>query len=90
MRYTFSYLRLLKEEKTINQIASEYGIHPSQLNQWKKKALEGLPGLFERGENSAQKTEKEHQQQVEQLYKEIGYLTTQVNWLKKKSGIKED
>lgn len=83
-------IELLKEEKTVNQIASEYGIHPTQLNQWKKKVLEGLPEIFERGENTAQKAEKEYQQQIEQLYKEIGYLTTQVKWLKKKSGIRDD
>ena len=83
-------LELLKEEKTIAQIAAEYEIHPTQLSQWKKTALEGLPELFERGEKAAQKAEKEQQKQVENLYKEIGYLTTQVNWLKKKSGIKDD
>ena len=83
-------IELLKEEKTVNQIASEYGIHPTQLNQWKKKALESLPEIFERGENTAQKAEKEYQQQIEQLYIEIGYLTTQVKWLKKKSGIRDD
>jgi len=83
-------IELLKEEKTIAQIASEYGIHPSQLNQWKKTALEGLPELFERGEKAAQKAEKELRQENDQLYKEIGYLTTQVKWLKKKSGIQDD
>ena len=83
-------LELLKEEKTIAQISSEYGIHPTQLNQWKKTALDGLPELFERGEKAAQKAEKEQQKKVEELYKEIGYLTTQVKWLKKKSGIKDD
>jgi transposase len=83
-------LELLKEEKTIAQIAAEYEIHPTQLNQWKKTALDGLPDLFERGEKAAQKAEKEQQKQVEQLYKEIGYLTTQVRWLKKKSGIQDD
>jgi transposase len=83
-------LELLKEEKTIAQIAAEYEVHPTQLSQWKKTALEGLPELFERGEKAVQKAEKEQQKQVEQLYKEIGYLTTQVNWLKKKSGIKDD
>jgi transposase len=83
-------LELLKEEKTIAQIAAEYEIHPTQLSQWKKTALDGLPDLFERGEKAAQKAEKEQQKQVEQLYKEIGYLTTQVRWLKKKSGIQDD
>jgi transposase-like protein len=37
---------ILKEEKTIGQIASEQGIHPNQLNRWKGVALEGLPSLF--------------------------------------------
>jgi transposase len=83
-------LELLKEEKTIAQIAAEYEIHPTQLSQWKKTALDGLPDLFERGEKAAQKAEKEQLLQVEQLYKEIGYLTTQVRWLKKKSGIQDD
>jgi transposase len=83
-------IELLKEEKTIAQIASEYGIHPTQLSQWKKTALEGLPELFERGEKAAQKAEKEQLKQIEDLYKEIGYLTTQVKWLKKKSGIEDD
>jgi len=83
-------LELLKEEKTIAQIAAEYEIHPTQLSQWKKTALDGLPDLFERGEKAAQKAEREQLKQVEQLYKEIGYLTTQVRWLKKKSGIQDD
>jgi len=55
-----------------------------------EKSLGRPSGLFERGENTAQKAEKEYQQQIEQLYIEIGYLTTQVKWLKKKSGIRDD
>jgi transposase-like protein len=78
-------LELLREEKTINQIAAEYGVHPTQLAQWKKTALEGLPDLFENKGREIQKVVKEHQQEVEQLYKKIGDLTIQVDWLKKKS-----
>src|SRR5690554_7732654 len=78
-------LELLREEKTLNQIASEYGVHPSQLSQWKKAALEGLPDLFERKERELRKIEKEHQKEVDHLYKKIGDLTIQVDWLKKKS-----
>jgi len=80
-------LEILKEERPIAQIASQYGIHPNQLYKWKAKALEGLPGLFE----DRQKTDKElkaaHEQQVEELYAQIGRLNTQLSWLKKKSGI---
>jgi len=78
-------LELLREEKTINQIATEYEVHPTQLSQWKKAAIEGLPDLFERKERKLQKLEKEHQQEVDKLYKKIGDLTVQVDWLKKKS-----
>jgi putative transposase len=52
-------LELLREEKTVNQIVSEHGVHPSQLSQWKKTALEGLPDLFERKERELRKIEKE-------------------------------
>jgi transposase-like protein len=42
-------LEILKEELTIAQIASQYGIHPNQLYKWKAQAREGLPGLLEEG-----------------------------------------
>ena len=77
---------LLKEEKSLSQIASDHGVHPNQLRQWKAKALEGLPALFER-DGKAQQEKATHDRQVQELYAEIGRLTTQVSWLKKKSGI---
>lgn len=77
---------LLKEEKTLSQMASDHGVHPNQLRQWKAKALEGLPSLFER-EGKAQQEKADREQQVQTLYAEIGKLTTQLSWLKKKSGI---
>lgn len=80
---------LMKEEKTISQLATQLGVHPSQLKEWKKIALEGLPELFNR-ENKVGEQAKVHEQQVNELYNEIGRLTTQVNWLKKKSGLKPE
>lgn len=77
---------LLKEEKTLNQLAAELGVHPSQLKEWKKIALRGLPELFTRQTNAGAQA-KAHEQQVHDLYSEIGRLTTQVNWLKKKAGL---
>ncbi len=74
---------LLKEEKTFAQIATEYEVHPTQLKNWRAVALEGLPGLFEKQDTTvALKTA--HEQQLIELYAEIGKLTTQVTWLKKK------
>ncbi len=43
-------LELLKEEKTLAQIAAENGVHPNQLRRWKTQVLEGMPGLFENNE----------------------------------------
>ena len=77
---------LLKEEKTINQLAAELGVHPSQLKDWKKIALQGLPELFSRTDKTGEQA-RSHEQEVNELYGEIGRLTTQVNWLKKKSGL---
>ena len=80
---------LMKEEKTISQLASEIGVHPTQLKEWKKIALQGLPELFSR-EGQIRERSQEQEQRVNELYGEIGRLTTQVNWLKKKSGLKPE
>ncbi len=82
-------LEILKEEKSINQIASEYGVHPNVLYRWKKQALENLPKLFEDENKGERDRQAEHERQVNELYSEIGRLTTQLNWLKKKSGYGE-
>lgn len=76
----------LREEKSLAQIASENDIHPNQISAWKATALSGLPSLFER-ESKAHTEQANHQQQLEDLYAQIGRLATQVAWLKKKSGI---
>jgi len=74
---------LLREEKTLTQIAAEYEVHPTQLKNWRAMALEGLPSLFEKQDSTAE-LKRAHEQQVTELYAEIGKLTTQVTWLKKK------
>jgi transposase len=74
---------LLKEEKTLAQIASEYEVHPTQLKNWRSVALEGLASLFEK-QDSTVVLQAAHDQQLTDLYAEIGTLTTQVTWLKKK------
>ena len=79
-------LELLRDEKPITQIASEQGIHPTQLRDWKKQAVDGLPELFAESTASARVAATQERKQ-EELYAEIGRLTTQVGWLKKKSGL---
>jgi len=79
-------LQLLKEEKGLSELASEHGIHPNQLRDWKKTAVEGLPSLFTREQKNKQAAETAYEQKIEELYTEIGRLSTQLAWLKKKSG----
>lgn len=77
-------LALLKQEKTLSQICSEFRIHPTQAKKWKDKALEGLKTAFEsKGFN--QKL-LENQQLIDELYKQIGQLKVELDWLKKKIG----
>jgi putative transposase len=77
---------LLKEEKTLAQLASEYEVHPTQLKNWKAIVVEGMQNLFEK-QDSAAEMKAAYEQQVTELYAEIGKLTTQVTWLKKRCQI---
>jgi transposase-like protein len=77
---------MLKEEKTVGQLAAEYEVHSNMLYRWRDQALAGLPGLFQ--DQAAQELaekEAEWQEEREALYAQIGRLTTQVTWLEKKS-----
>ena len=77
---------LLKEEKSIAQLAAEYGVYPTQLGRWKATALKGLPSLFEE-RVAVEALKASHEAQLTTLYAEIGRLTTQVAWLKRKVGL---
>jgi transposase-like protein len=74
-------LAAAKEEKTLTELASEYGVHPNQITQWKKQLLETLPEIFSQG----RKRDKEDQEALQaELYQQIGKLKVEVDWLKKK------
>ena len=75
-------LEAVKEEKTTSQLSSEYGVHPSQIGQWRKQLLEELPTLFS---DKRKKVEKDGEELKDELYKQIGQLKVEVDWLKKKS-----
>ena len=74
-------LELLREEKTLSQLASEHGVHHSLLVRWRSQALEGLSGVF--SDQRIYELKAAHEREVTTLYQEIGQLTTQLNWLKK-------
>ena len=78
---------ILREEQSINQLAAEHSIHPNQLYRWREIALTGLPSLFS-GQAALNQSALQavHEQQLHDLYAQIGKLTTQLQWLEKKSG----
>jgi putative transposase len=71
-----------KGEKTIAQIASEFGIHPNQIRQWRRHLLETLPDLFS---DRRKHVEKSRDELEAELYRQIGQLKVELDWLKKKS-----
>jgi len=77
-------LEAIKGQRTPNEIASHYSIHPNQVAQWKKQALESLPDVF--SSRRARAAEDEAATKA-QLYQQIGQLKVELDWLKKKSGL---
>ena len=75
-------LEALKGEKTLAQLASETGVHPNQIRQWKQHLLESLPAVFS---NRRPREEKAGDEMVAELYRQIGQLKVELDWLKKKS-----
>ncbi len=75
-------LEAIKKEKTMAQLSSEYGVHANQINQWRKRLLEELPEVFSK---KRQKKEQESEDLQDELYRQIGQLKVELDWLKKKS-----
>ncbi|MCA9939867.1 MAG: transposase, partial [Anaerolineales bacterium] len=79
MQFKFKVaLDAAKGVKTINQLASDYDLHPNQVSNWKKQLLEEGPGLFNRQLN--RRREQQAAQEAE-LYEQIGRLKMELEWL---------
>ena len=75
-------LEVIKGEMTVAQISSKYGVHASQIARWKKEALESMVEGFK----SKRKPKDTSQEQlIKDLYEQIGQVTVERDWLKKKS-----
>jgi len=77
-------LAAAKGDKTISELAGEYGVHPNQIAKWKTQLLESLPDIFSRRRRNEQQDQDEL---TSQLYQQIGRLKVELDWLKKKSGL---
>lgn len=76
-------LAAVKADRTIAQLASEFGVHPNQISKWKRQLLEGLPEIFSQGRREDL---RQQQELTDRLYQQIGQLKVELDWLKKKSG----
>ncbi len=77
-------IEALKGHKTTNELATEFGVHPTQINSWKKQLLDESKNLF------AGKNEKDMElltQERDRLYQQIGQLAVELDWQKKRLGI---
>ena len=77
----------LAGERTLAQLAAQYGVHPNLITKWKRAALHAMPNAFTENaplEAQIEALKAEHEREKEALYAEIGRLTTQVHWLQKK------
>lgn len=82
-------LESIKGLRTASEIASQYGVHVSQLHEWKRHLLENSPTLFESGQAKHNKTQGGDQQLIEQLYQQLGKLQMELEFVKKKSALFE-
>ena len=74
-------LEAIKGEKTLAQISSEYGVHATQVTQWKQELIQRSAELFAKPNNTMAQQQEEL---TDKLHKTIGEITMENNWLKKK------
>ena len=74
----------IKGHKTTAQIAQMFGVHPTQVGGWKKQALAGLPDIFG---NGREQMRQQNDTEKDELYKQIGQLKVELDFLKKRAGL---
>ena len=73
-------LEAFRGEKTLSELSSEYGVHPNRIARWKKELIAGAGGIFGM---AARKPDASQRELVDKLYRNIGELKVENDWLKK-------
>ena len=76
-------LEAIKGQRTISELAQEFSVHPNQISLWKKQALESMPEVFGSGKD---REHEQMEQERDRLYRKVGQLQVQVDFLKKNIG----
>lgn len=77
-------LEVLREDCTLNEIATREGVSPQLISRWKTEFIENMPAVFDKKNAELEQLKKEHAIEKDSLINQIGQLTVDVNWLKKK------
>jgi len=70
----------LKEEETMSELAARFGVHPTMINNWKRALVDGAADIFDKGH----KSRKQSEAQVDELYRQIGKLQVERDFLSTK------
>ena len=76
-------IEVLREERTLNEIAAEYEIHPNQLSRWKAEFISNAGRIFSKETDEVEKVKQTYEKEKDELLKQIGQLSYEINWLKK-------
>ena len=74
-------LAAVKGDRTVNELAAHYGVHPTLIHAWKKQLLAGAEAVFASGT----KTPGPQEDKTPELYEQIGRLKVELDWVKKKA-----
>jgi transposase len=79
-------LAAVREDSTVAELSSRYGVHASQIHAWKKPVIDGIGSLFAKGKGGGSDTAAADDARLAKLYEKIGELTVERDFFRKRSG----